>query len=314
MSIRASSSVIADQSAMRAAVALTDIGWQISPPSILRSLADIFFDWAIIFLATWATYRIGTSMAILSIFVIGNRQRALGNLLHEASHQNLSAHRNVNDWIAKISLAPALFTNLTLYRGQHARHHAWLGDPVRDPDYLSRVQFAQRNWFSAYACVLCEPTNWIGSLFGHLFGERLTIAQWLAIAVWWAVYEVVLGVFIGMHFAIFFFALWIAAKATVFHAITTFREMIDHYGLESGGIFRHTRETPSHGLLSILIHPHHNGYHLTHHLFPRIPYHHLPRAHPHLQEVSHFRKRSIVCEAYLRGSSASVNGWGAHND
>jgi fatty acid desaturase len=314
MNFRASSSVIADQSAMHAAVALTNTSWQISPPSVLRTLADIFFDWVIIILATWATYRVGACMTILALFAIGNRQRALGNLLHEASHQNLSVRREVNDWIAKILLAPALFSDLTHYRFQHAQHHAWLGDPIRDPDYLPRVKYEQRHWFSTYARVLCDPANWTTSLLGPLVGKRLSLAQWLVMTLWWVAYEVMLDMFVGMHFAILFLALWIAAKASVFHAITTFREMIDHYGLESGGIFRHTRETPYLGLLSILIHPHHNGYHLTHHLFPRIPYYHLPRARAHLQQVTFFSEQSVVCEAYLKGPRASVNGWGAHHD
>ncbi|AME26283.1 fatty acid desaturase [Burkholderia sp. PAMC 26561] len=311
MSFRASSSVIADQSAVRAAVALTDTSWQISPPSVLRALADIFFDWTIIIFATWATYQVGACMTVLALFAIGNRQRALGNLLHEASHQNLSARRKVNDRIGRILLAPALFSDFTLYRLQHARHHAWLGDPIRDPDYLPRAKYEQQHWFSTYARVLCDPANLTASLLGHLVDKRLSLAQWLAITLWWVAYEAVLDMFVGMHFAILFLALWIAAKASVFHAITIFREMIDHYALESGGIFRHTRETPSLGLLSVLIHPHHNGYHLTHHLFPRIPYYDLPRAHAHLHQVSFFNERSIVCEAYLKGSRSSVNGWRA---
>jgi fatty acid desaturase len=95
MSFRASSSVIADQSAMHAAVALTDTSWQISSPSVLRSLADIFFDWTIIIFATWVTYRVGACMTVLALFAIGNRQRALGNLLHEASHGGLRVGKEV---------------------------------------------------------------------------------------------------------------------------------------------------------------------------------------------------------------------------
>jgi len=314
MSFRASSSVIADQSAMHAAVAVTDTSWQISPPSVLRALADIFFDWIIIIFATWATYRVGGCMTVLALFAIGNRQRALGNLLHEASHQNLSARRKINDYIGRILLAPALFSDLTLYRLEHARHHAWLGDPVRDPDYLPRVQYEQWHWLGTYARVLRDPANLTASLLGHLFGQRLSLARWLAIALWWAAYESMLDMFVGMHFAILFLALWIAAKASVFHAITTFREMNDHYGLESGGIFKRTRETPDLGVLSVLLHPHHNGYHLTHHLFPHIPYYRLPRAHAQLKQISLFNRLAIVCDAYLKGSHATVARWGTNHD
>ena len=313
MSFPASSSVIADQTAMHAAIALADKGWQISPPNTLRSLFDVVFDWTIIYVAAWAEYRVGACIMVLTIFIIGNRQRALGNLLHEASHQNLSARRNVNDWIGQFMLAPPLVANLAAYRFQHARHHAWLGDPVRDPDYLRPTPYTS-HWLAAYARMVCDASTWIGSLLGHLAGKRLSLPQRLTIVLWWSAHETLLCLFADWHYAILFLAMWITAKATVFHAITTFREMSDHYGLESGGIIRHTRETPDLGVLSVLLHPHHNGYHLTHHLFPHIPYYHLPNAHARLKQVPSFNQLAIVCDAYVNGPHASVNGWGENHD
>jgi fatty acid desaturase len=311
MNSNASSAVIADQTAIHSAVILTRLSCQTPKPSTLRSLSDIAVDWAIIYFAVWSAYRVGVWIAVLSILVVGNRQRALGNLLHEASHQNLSTQRNVNEWLANIFLAPALFNALTVYRSQHARHHAWLGDPVHDPDHLPYVTRKGDHWFNVYARELADPSLWIGSLSGHLAGKRLTLRQRLAIVLWWGFCAALLDVSAGTHFALLFLAVWIVARGTVFHAITVFREMNDHYGLESGGIFRHTRETPDLGLLSTLIHPHHNGYHLTHHLFPHIPYYQLPRVHEYLQQVSLFNRHSIVCDSYLRGLHASVERWGA---
>jgi hypothetical protein len=130
------------------------------------------------------------------------------------------------------------------------------------------------------------------------------------IILWWTAFESVLYLLDGTHFALLFLTIWIIAKATVFHAITTFREMNDHYGLESGGIFRHTRETPNLGLLSVLLHPHHNGYHLTHHLFPHVPYYHLPRTHARLRQIPFFEQLAIVCDDYVKGPNACVDGWG----
>jgi hypothetical protein len=96
----------------------------------------------------------------------------------------------------------------------------------------------------------------------------------------------------------------------VFHAITTFREMTDHYGLEPGGIFSYTRDIQDHGLSSVFLHPHHTGYHLTHHLFPHIPYLDLPELHTHLKQISGFNRRAIICNSYVKGSRASVTKWG----
>lgn len=62
----------------------------------------------------------GACIMAFPIFIIGNRQRVLGNLLHGAHHQNLSARRNLNDWIGPFLLTPALLANLVAYRVQLA--------------------------------------------------------------------------------------------------------------------------------------------------------------------------------------------------
>jgi fatty acid desaturase len=311
MTSTASSSVAADQAAIHSSIALTVPSWKIPEASTWRSLLDITVDWVIIYIAVWGAFRIGGWTTLLAVFVIGNRQRALGNLLHDAGHQNLIAQRRVNDSIAHILLAPALLSSLALYRQQHARHHAWLGDPAYDPDFIPRVSRQGDRWFHAYARVLTDPATWAGSLFGHIPSKRLTPPQRLAIFLWWGTYGVLLTVTVSMRFAVLFASLWMIARGTVFHAITTFREMTDHYGLEPRGIFRYTRDIPDHGLVSILLHPHHNGYHLTHHLFPHIPYYHLPHIHARLKQNPFFDRRAIICHAYLRSPPAAVDGWGA---
>ncbi|KVW14648.1 fatty acid desaturase [Burkholderia cepacia] len=307
----ASSSVMADQAVMHTALDSTGIDWKTPRARTWRSLLDIAMDWTIICLTVWIAYRVGAWAGIAAIFVIGNRQRALGNLLHEGGHQNLSNSRDVNDRIACFLLAPPLFNELTLYRLQHAWHHGSLGDPVHDPDYLSSVTHAGDQWFTAYLRVLTTPSIWAGSMFGHFISRRLALRQKLVIVLWWAACEALFDVAVGPHFALLFIALWIAARATVFHAITTFREMTDHYGLEPGGIFSYTRDIPDHGLSSVLLHPHHNGYHLTHHLFPHIPYLDLPEFHVHLKQISAFSQHAIICDFYVKGGRASVTKWGA---
>lgn len=280
---------------------------------IWRSIRDIIVDWLVIFLSTWATYRIGWVLVPFALIVIGNRQRALGNLLHEASHGNLSTRRRINDQLAHLLLAPPLLNSLQVYRDLHARHHAWLGDPSRDPDFLQSCAREGDRWFHAYVRCLTTSAMLRSVLIGHLSRKNTRFHQQLGILAWWVATGVPLAM-ANLHFAIAFAALWFGARVTVFHAITTFREMTDHYGLEPGGIFSFTREIPDHGLLSILLHPHHNGYHLTHHLFPSIPYHQLPSLHAHLMRTGDYRARAYVCQDYLGGSPSGVAGWGAHHD
>ena len=151
MSITTSASVIADQETIRSAIRGKFVTAQ---ASTWRSLRDIAFDWIVVSLVVWAVYRIGMLITPLAIVVIGNRQRALGNLLHEASHQNLSPKRSLNDTIGTALLAAPLFNSLPYYRHQHARHHAWLGDLERDPDLIRCTANQGDCWFKTYIRVL----------------------------------------------------------------------------------------------------------------------------------------------------------------
>lgn len=308
-----SSLVAADLAAIHSSIAVSPLNWPPLKPRTWRSLMDIAVDWAVIWLAAWGAFRMGILAWIVAVLVIGNRQRALGNLLHDAAHRNLSAQARMNDQIANLLLAPSLFNSLALYRQEHARHHACLGDPTADPDFIPRVIQKGNRWFHAYTRMLRNPATWTGSIFGHLLTKQLAARRQLGILLWWATYETLLTVVMSAHFALLFALLWMIAKGTVFHAITTFREMTDHYGLEPRGILAYTRDIPDRTVLSMLLHPHHNGYHLTHHLFPHVPYHHLPGAHARLKMLPPFARRAIVCQTYLVGTSAAVDGWGARH-
>ncbi|SHJ40769.1 MAG: fatty acid desaturase [Paraburkholderia sp.] len=308
-----SSLVAADLAAIHSSIAVSDQVLPSLQPRTWQVLVDVAVDWTIIWLAVWSAFTIGKWAALIAVFVIGNRQRALGNLLHDAAHRNLSSRPSVNDRIAYLFLAPPLFNSLALYRHQHAKHHAWLGDPARDPDFIPRVVKNGDRWFHAYARVLKDRAAWAGSLFGHLLSRQLAARGRFGVLLWWATYEALLTAAVGIRLALVFALLWMIARATVFHAITTFREMTDHYGLDPRGIFRYTRDIPDRRPVSMLLHPHHNGYHLTHHLFPHIAYYHLPEVHARLQQLPPFARQAIVCQAYLGGTRAAVNGWGARH-
>ena len=103
------------------------------------------------------------------------------------------------------------------------------------------------------------------------------------------------------------------ARGTCFMPSQLSDEMTDHYGLSPIGIFQYTREIPTHGFVSVLLHPHYNGYHLTHHLFPHIPYYHLPRAHTLLARSPVFRRARLSVDPIWVADPAGVSGWGAHH-
>lgn len=276
---------------------------------LARVATDLLFDWAVVLAAVMLTIEGSPRFTPFAIVLTGNRQRALGNILHDAGHRNLSRTTWINDVIANLFLAPPLLTSLTHYRASHFAHHAVLGDAVRDPDFIALANAPGTPWWIRYAQILFSRERWIGSVLGHLADPDASMRDKVGMLTWWAALLCCLGLTAGGDVVLAFIALWFGARATVFHLITTFREMCDHVGLQPGGIFSFTRDVSSRGLWRCLVHPHNNGYHQTHHLCPAGPYHRLPQAHELFRQMPTYRERGIECDAYFTGARAVKHGW-----
>ncbi|APD11549.1 hypothetical protein UC34_24800 (plasmid) [Pandoraea vervacti] len=279
-----------------------------------RPAVDIALDWILILLSVVAVQHFYTNFCfVLALLVIGNRQRALGNLLHEAAHGNLVPGRLRNDVLAYALLAPATYSSLAAYRRMHARHHGMVGDQHLDPDHINIGGTWRRHWTLAYFRVVFSIDRWSGSLLGDLRQWHQRPFTVFAILCWWAVVSLALFIICGSRYIELFAVLWWLSRATIFHAITSFREMCDHYGLPYGGIFSVTRDLSLDDRwvagLAILIHPHNNGYHLTHHLLPNVPYYNLPRASTAIGVLPVYRAEAHRCSSYTRGNRAMIREW-----
>lgn len=274
-----------------------------------RVLLDIAFDWLLIAAAVAAVVWLSPWWAPLSVLVISNRQRALGNILHDAGHRNIWRDKRRNDLIAWLLVAPLLFASLTRYRETHFQHHLELGRAQGDPDLIPREGQLPARWGTSYLHCVFTWTTWLGSFGGHLFSPEVNVASKLYIVGWWGCCMAVLTAQTGTYLAWSFVVLWLISRATLFHGITTFREMCDHFGLLPGGVFSFTRDMVCHGPWRWIIHPRNNGYHLTHHLLPAVPYYHLPEAHDLLSSVPMFKERSHQCRGYFLAPSAVTEEW-----
>lgn len=279
---------------------------QLSPS---RPLFDIAVDWLVVTAAVLMSAELSWWLSPVSLIIIGNRQRALGNILHDGGHRNIHRSRAVNDTIVSALVAPLVFADLASYRSTHFRHHLELGDRGRDPDYIAPPAGRVVGWKENYLRNVCSAKAWWGSLVGHLASSNVPWRARLYIAAWWSLFLVMITAVAGSEFMLAFLLLWFFSRATVFHLITTFREMCDHFGLEPGGIASFTRDVVSRGLWSTLLHPRNNGYHLTHHLLPAVPYYRLPAAQRLLADTPMYQRTNHTFASYVLGERPAVAAW-----
>jgi len=275
-------------------------------PVLWRSLAAAITDWLLIFGAVGAVVTWGAIVTPCALLLIGNRQRALGNLLHDASHGSFARNRQRADALADCLLFLPLFTMLSLYRREHFAHHRRLGLPGHDGDLIHCEEDMARSWVGLLWRHMTDPWIWAGSVLGHL--PRADGRAAARMLVWWGLVLLAIAVFLRPADALLFAALWLGSRATIFHLITTFREISDHVGLRPGTIIGFSRNQTAGGLLGVLFHPHNNGYHLAHHLNPAIPFFALPRAHALLMGWPEYAAATHT-DRYFFGVGALVQSW-----
>lgn len=275
---------------------------------VWRPMGDLAVDLAAI--AISVSVALGEPWAWpVALLVLGNRQRALGNILHDAAHRNLTRVRWLNDLLARCLIAPLLFLSLSRYRDLHFRHHLELGSPDGDPDLIPIPLSKASSWPRAVAVNALSRRAILGSTFGHLLDGHVSAPARLFIVAWWGAMMTILVSVAGPAATATALALWMASRVTVFHLITTFREMCDHHGLSPGGVFSFTRDIEATGAWGLLIHPRNNAYHLTHHLLPAVPYYRLPQAQRLFSTLPEYRSRGHVCNSYFSCPAPVVLEW-----
>ena len=281
--------------------------------SAIKSLLAFGIDWLLISTSVVVVAKFSLAFLPLSLLIIGSRQRALSNLIHDASHRNLFPQNRLNDWITNFFAAFPMLESVRFYRNSHMLHHRHLGSGTLDPDSASHLRYGyhdlnlhKKNAFQLYLKLILNRKSLKDSFFGNIFS--LSLEEKLFVLLEWLMALALISILFEINLAITYFLLWNLSRATTYHAIRIFSEFLDHTGLRPDSILEFTRTLPHSGMWSFLFHPHEDTYHLAHHLIPKVPHYHLKKAHDILLNQPIYQN-AHHCDGYFTGNHSALNCW-----
>lgn len=260
---------------LSAAVALAD--------QVIIAATVIAVAWPVL----WQGWRIpvGLALACLGSVIVGRQFRALECLTHEGSHFNWSRlHRGANNLLVTVLASVPAGVSLNVYRSSHLRHHGRFGTRD-DPDRANYERLGLENLDRSNA--LAFAIDSVGLTRRYLSRWRETArgsgirpvipAAWAAVvivlpatALWWRPSAAIVSA-----------GIWLLGYCIMLPVIRFLGESSEHIYTGQNTVFDSTISNL--GMLQkLLIHPHGDGYHTIHHMWPGVPHHQIRRLHQRL--------------------------------
>jgi fatty acid desaturase len=100
----------------------------------------------------------------------------------------------------------------------------------------------------------------------------------------------------------YYLLFWVVPYLTSFFMFQYIRSVAEHFGeLAYEDELSSSRTVMPSLLERFLIAPHHVGYHLEHHLYPGVPYYHLPQLHKLLMRQEKYKLKAHITTGYMSG-------------
>lgn len=268
----------------------------------------------------WASGDLATEafvpLAALGVVLVASFQHRLSGLAHEASHGTLFRNQVANELVSDLLLMFPLMAMTQKYRAAHLGHHRYVNDPERDPD-LRRIHHPEPHVFPVskggfwwrYVVRSLWPPEILKYLFGRAkaanLGEgdiadlrvvyRSRVARCMRGAYW---LTVLACVHVSGGWAVFGL-FWVLPLLTVYPFLMQLREIPHHMNAPDDGDLTNSRNFDVNPFLSAAVFPYGQAFHLTHHLFARIPHYRMAKAHEILRGVPDYREQVITCRGYF---------------
>lgn len=279
-------------------------------PSDLHGFMRIFANWGVIFLCSLTYFLLPhihnwflTGIVyMIAICIIAGRQRGLEACMHEATHNTLF---KTKPWNTKMQFLYAwpLFSSVEGYRTEHLVHHFKFGTEI-DPalvyyqdlgiDQLSKCSTGQFYWRLLIKPFIGFSTWWHirYTIYDHFKMQPSTI---LPLALFWGPILIIATLLGALKWLILFYLI---PYFVLFTIIMHFSEVEDHASLYFNPTLASTRNNIGSIIHSFFLHAHDDGYHLVHHLNPKIPAHLLKKAHEECMKIPEFRDLAVNAHSF----------------
>lgn len=278
---------------------------ELSRVDTARVLRTVAFDYAVLVAAVVISERLWSpAVYLVAVMTIAARQVGTFSVaLHDGAHRLIARDRERNDRIARRLLVPSIALDLDEYRTLHFDHHRHVNDRT-DPDLHEFL-----SWYAV------PPWRRVLRLVGALVGLRFLVplCRLMVLGTW--LHRVLAVVITGALIAGIVLPIqplrivalyWFVPLFTWGMFINLLRAVAEHYPPGTAG---RPGDTPL-PLLTRDIVPsifdrafvvtRDANYHLSHHLFPSVPFFRLPELHREIAQTEAFRRRAHVTRGYHR--------------
>ena len=288
---------------------------EISEPLALVAVA---LQWMIIVLTIELWWILPPSLGVIRwvlyvvcVAVIATRQHAILILMHDAAHGRLCKNRARNDFVSDMFCSFPMGYSTEIFRHRHLKHHQNTNTD-QDPDWVILHEYEEWRWpmdqivaFKIFACDFLGLGAHKIFLFTMIFSPasklfvkrklRTSPAERLRLL---AFCTAVVAVFSAYHLWLIFFMFWLVPFSTVFALILRMRTIAEHLVVESEHELNKTRHVESNFIELMIAAPLNVNYHLAHHLYPSVPFYHLPEMHRILMREEVFRRTAHLTPSY----------------
>lgn len=266
---------------MRAAIA--DAHRTRLPLTLALAVLDLASAVAATILAAWALLLSPLLVPVSAVLLVvaARQMRGLECLVHEASHFNWSRRRRrLNDGLAAVLAGGPTGATIASYRTSHLLHHGRFGTPD-DPDReryedldLERVD--RRSAWGLLRDVIVRLPRYEAGWFAAMKAQphQVLIPVVATSAATGVLGNLVLGTATGVLSGV----CWLAGFFLALPVLRFLGEADEHVYSDSDTVFDATI-TNLGRCQRLLLHPHNDGYHTVHHMWPGVPHHSIRKLH-----------------------------------